>query len=135
MNWIEQAIITIVTAVAAYIGGGWYQKRKAKAAAESQEITNRMSLVDYSDKILQTWQKGFEDLEKLYTTKYDVLYKQYAEITVKYENAQKEIEKLKSILENNTIQGDIDKLQKKVKALECENANLKKEIHKLKAGQ
>lgn len=105
MNWIEQAIITLVTAVAAYIGGGWYQKRKAKAGAEKSELEN---LKD----IIVTWREAYADLKQ-----------QREEYSQLWADLQ---------AENTRMKIELQTLSEQVKVLQCDNAKLKKEIEKLK---
>ena len=57
MYWYEQLIISVMTAIAGYIGGGWYQKRKAKAGAEKSELEN---LKD----IIIPWREAYADLKQ-----------------------------------------------------------------------
>ena len=105
MNWYEQLIISVITAIAGYIGGGWYQKRKAKAGAEKSELEN---LKD----IIITWREAYADLKQ-----------QREEYSQLWADLQSENERMKA---------EIHKLSKQVKSLQFDNDNLKKEIEKLK---
>jgi RNAse (barnase) inhibitor barstar len=129
-----ETIITILAGlITTFIGGGWFQRRKARAEASRIETENKTTEGDYANKIIQTWEKGFEDLKQIYTVKYDALFEQYTEIKKLYNDTRAELDKLKDVVEQNTnMQLEIEKLQKKVKILECENKELKKEVEKLK---
>lgn len=132
---LSSQIIALFASIAiGFFGNGWYQKRKSKAEAAKAELENKASQVDYSDKIIQTWEKGFSDLKDIYTTKYDALHEQYTEMRCQYADTRKELDKLKDVVEQNIqMQEEIEKLQKKVKFLECENNKLKMEVEKLKS--
>ena len=129
-----ETIITILAGlITTFIGGGWFQRRKARAEAAKIETENKSTESDYANKIIETWEKGFNDLKDIYTIKYDALFEQYVEMKKQYAETRAELDKLKNVVEQNTnMQIEIEKLQKKVKILEGENKELKKEVEKLK---
>lgn len=146
MTWIENLIITAITLLGGFVGGGWFAKRKAKADAKGKEIenegteTNNFALqVKAINDIIDTWRSAFNDLKVTYDLKYESIAEQYNSVR-EQNNALKEhnvliakrLDLLNDVVERNTtMQAEIETLQSRVKVLESENERLRKESNKL----
>lgn len=108
MAWWEQLAMSVAAALAGYIGGGWYQKRKAKASAEKSELDNLKDIID-------TWREAYGDL-KHQREEYNQL---WTDLTI----------------ENQKMKAEIHELSEKVKKLQSDNTKLRCEIDKLKSDQ